>query len=80
MLEEPKPKKRTVKKAEYRIEVQTEDSVWVAAPDAPEVPDTVAGIAWIKKMGNEGETYRVVRVCFGPKTIKIETVKKRTFD
>lgn len=81
-----KPKKaRTVSKAEYAVEQLSPDGQW-APPEPPDddiavapIEDTTDGIKWIKEYGKDGKTYRVVRVCFGPKKLSFETVKKPTF-
>lgn len=78
-MEGPPRKKRTVTPAEYRVEFASGELDEWRPVDAnnhsacpPKLEDTLGGVKWIRDHGCEGFRYRVVRVCFGPKSITVE--------
>jgi hypothetical protein len=72
--------KRTRAKAEYVVERNNRTSPgWTCVPDAgPCFSGAAKALAWIKREGEQGEQYRVVRVVVQPLTVKITSVEKRT--
>jgi len=79
---ERKPTER--RKIPYQVEVQeTVGGSWKAEareiagwPSACET--TADGERWIKENGLVGKSYRVAHVTFGPVTVKMQTVEKRS--
>lgn len=66
---------RKTRAREYAVEYRSGDmKQW----DTAGLDDTAAGMRWIRNNGVPGKTYRVVRICAGPVTVKVEKVEKRT--
>lgn len=74
------------KKVPFVVEVgETMGPGWKPAAlgaDGEDAPhETTADAAkWIKENGVAGKTYRVTHVTFGPVTVKMQTVEKRTLE